>query len=326
MNVRIAARTICALIIAGLAMASSAALAQAWPSKPIRIVVAFPPGGVGDLMARLIATPLSEALGQPVLVDNRSGGGGNVGSGAAAKLPADGYNLLVTATSVESINPLIFPSMGFDPEKDLAKVAMLGGVKLFLIARPDFPARDVREFVAHAKSRPGKLSYASASPGSMTHLAAELFKQQAGFFATHIPYRGAAPALQDLLAGQVDYLLDPGIAFQHVRSGKLKMLAVASMTRSSVFPDVPTLDEVGFKGVTGDTLFAMYAPQGTPPEITRRLNREVNLILQSPAVKARLADVGGETLPMTAIQFSQVVDAEKARFGPLIKSRAITVE
>ena len=313
-------------LLAAAALHAPLAQADTWPSKPIKLIVAFPAGGVGDLMARLVATPLADALGQPLVIENRSGGGGNVGSMAGARAAPDGYTLLVTATSVESINPLVFPNMGFNPSKELVPVAMLGGVKLFLVARPTLPVTDVDGLVAYGKAHAGKLSFGSASIGSMTHLAAELFRERAGFAATHVPYRGAAPALQDLLAGQIDYLLDPGIAFQYVRTGKLKMLAVASMTRSQVFPDVPTLHELGYRDISGDTLFGVYAPAGTPPALVSRLNKEINEALRSPALKARLAEVGGETMPMSPAEFAAYVKTERAMYQHLVKSLGIVAE
>lgn len=299
---------------------------QAWPARPVKVVVSFPPGGVGDIMARLVSQQLSEVLGQPFAVDNRGGGGGNVGSAAVAKSQPDGYTLLVTATSVESINPLIYSSMPLNPAKDLAPVAMLGGVKLFLVVKPGLPVNDTRELVDQAKANPGKMSFGSASTGSMTHLAAELFTQQAGVSATHIPYRGAAPALQDLLAGQIDYLLDPGIAFPHVRAGKLKMLAVASMTRSPLFPQVPTLHELGYRNVNGDTVFGLYAPAGTPPQIIARLNQEVNKILASPALKAKFMEFGGEPMIMTPPEVTAWAQGEIRLFADIIKVRGIKAE
>jgi tripartite-type tricarboxylate transporter receptor subunit TctC len=246
---------------ATLLVASCLALAAhaqtAWPSKPVKLVVAFPPGGVADVMSRVVSQPLSEALGQPVIIENRTGANGNVAADTVAKAPADGYTLLVSTTGIESVNPFLFAKMPYDPGKDLAHVAVLGRIQLFLVTRPSLPVKDTKEFVAFAKANPGKLSYGSAGAGSTPHLAGELFKQQAGFYATHIPYRGAAPALQDLLASQLDYYFDPGISFPHVRTGKLKMLAVASNKRSALFPDVPTLGEVGYKGVEADTWFGM---------------------------------------------------------------------
>jgi len=299
---------------------------QAWPSRPIKVVVSFPPGGVGDIMARLVSQQLSEAMGQPFAIDNRGGGGGNVGSAFVAKSQPDGYTFVVTATSVESINPLIYASMPFNPAKELTPVSMLGGVKLFLVVKPGMPVNDTKELVNLAKANPGKMSFGSASTGSMTHLAAELFTQQAGITATHIPYRGAAPALQDLLGGQIDYLLDPGIAFSHVRAGKLKMLAVASMTRSTLFPQVPTLHELGYRDVNGDTVFGLYAPAGTPPQIISRLNQEVNKILASPSLKAKFMEFGGEPMIMTPAEVTAWSKAEANLFGDIIKSRGIKAE
>ena len=318
-------RSVLALLV--LCMATPMICAQqAWPSRPVKVVVSFPPGGVGDIMARLVSQQLSEALGQPFAIDNRGGGGGNVGSSAVAKSQPDGYTFVVTATSVESINPLIYASMPLNPSKDLTPVSMLGGVKLFLVVKPGLPVNDTKELVSLAKASPGKLSFGSASTGSMTHLAAELFTQQAGISATHIPYRGAAPALQDLLGGQIDYLLDPGIAFSHVRAGKLKMLAVASMTRSSLFPQVPTLHELGYRDVNGDTVFGLYAPAGTPAQIITRLNQEVNKILASPTLKAKFTEFGGEPMIMTPTEVTAWAKAETNLFGDIIKSRGIKAE
>ena len=197
------------LVASCLALAAQAQ--TAWPSKPVKLVVAFPPGGVADVMARVVSQPLSEALGQPVIIENRAGANGNVAADTAAKAPADGYTLLVSTTGIESVNPFLFAKMPYDPGKDLAHVAALGRIQLFLVTKPSLPVKDTKEFVAFAKASPGKLSYGSAGAGSTPHLAGELFKQQAGFYATHIPYRGAAPALQDLLASQLDYYFDPGI-------------------------------------------------------------------------------------------------------------------
>ena len=298
----------------------------AWPSRPVKLVVAFPPGGVADVMSRVVSQPLSEALGQPVIIENRAGANGNVAADAVAKAPADGYTLLVATTGIESANPFLFGKMPFDPGKDLAHVAALGRIQLFLVTRPSLPVKDTKEFVAFAKANPGKLSYGSAGAGSTPHLAGELFKQQAGFYATHIPYRGAAPALQDLLAGQIDYYFDPGISFPHVRTGKLKMLAVASNKRSALFPDVPTLAEVGYPGVEADTWFGVYAPAGTPPEVIARLNRDLNKALATPAVKARILDVGGEATPMSPAEFKGIAQAETKVFGALIKARGIKLE
>lgn len=312
--------------LAGLCLPLPALAQAAWPSKPVKLVVAFPPGGVADVMARVVSQPLSEALGQPVVIENKGGANGNVAADAVAKAAADGYTLVVATTGIESVNPFVFARMPFDPQKDLVPVAMLGRIQLFLTARAGLPVRDAREFVTWSRANPSRASYGSAGPGSAPHLAGELFKQQAGFFATHIPYRGAAPALQDLLAGQLDWYFDPGIAFPHVRAGKLKMLAVASNKRSVLFPDVPTLGELGYQGVEADTWFGVWAPAGTPPEAVARLNREIGRALTLPAVKARFQDVGGEATPMSPAEFKATAQAEARVFGNLIRARGIKLD
>jgi tripartite-type tricarboxylate transporter receptor subunit TctC len=216
------------------------AQAQAWPSKPLKVVVNFPPGGAADQIARSIAQPLQDALGQPVVVENRAGANGNLGGEVVAKSPADGYTLLMSSGGMVSVNPHIYNKMSFDPAKDLTPVASAARVLVFLTARPTLPVENIKELIGYIKTNPGKLSYGSAGNGSSPHLAGEMFKSQAGLFAVHVPYRGAAPALVDLLAGQIDYYFDPGIGLNQVRAGKLKLLAVGSMKRSPLFPNVPT--------------------------------------------------------------------------------------
>ncbi|MDM0024517.1 Bug family tripartite tricarboxylate transporter substrate binding protein [Variovorax saccharolyticus] len=320
-------RTLSACALAALMLAApAAALAQAWPSKPIKILVGFPPGGVADIMARTIAPLMSETLGQPVVVESRAGANGNVAADAVAKSPADGYTLALTSTGIESVNPFLFGKSAFDPDKDLAPVAATGRILLFLTTRPGLPANDVDAFVRHAKANPGKLSFGSAGSGSTPHLVGELFKQSAGIYAVHVPYRGAAPALQDLLASQIDFFFDPGISFANVRAGKLKMLAVASAQRSPLFPDVPTLAERGYKNMDYDTWFGLFAPAATPPEVRLRLNAAVNKALANEAVRNRFREVGGEATPMTPEAFKAVARKEAAVFSQLIKDRNIQAD
>ena len=299
------------------------ALAQAWPAKPIKVVVNFPPGGAADQIARAISVPLQEALGQPVVVDNRAGAGGNIGGEAAAKAAPDGYTLLLTSGGLVSINPAIYPKMSFNPAKDIVPVAAAARVLVFLEVKPSLPVKDVKEFIAYAKAHPGKLTYGSPGNGSSPHLAGEMFKDMTQSFSVHVPYRGAAPAMQDLLGGQVDFMFDPGIGLNQVRAGKLKLLAVGSPHRSPLFPDVPTLDEVGLKGFDADTVFGFYAPAGLPAEILARLNTEINKILGTQAVKDRIAGLGGEVAPMTPAAFGAKAHEDTARFGKLIKERRI---
>ena len=300
-----------------------AALAQAWPAKPIKVIVNFPPGGAADQIARAITVPLQEALGQPVVVDNRAGAGGNIGGEAVAKAAPDGYTLLLTSGGLVSINPAIYPKMSFNPAKDIVPVAAAARVLVFLEVKPSLPVKDVKEFIAYAKANPGKLTYGSPGNGSSPHLAGEMFKDMTQSFSVHVPYRGAAPAMQDLLGGQVDFMFDPGIGLNQVRAGKLKLLAVGSPHRSPLFPDVPTLDEVGLKGFDADTVFGFYAPAGLPAEILARLNTEINKILGTQAVKDRIAGLGGEVAPMTPAAFGAKAHEDTARFGKLIKERRI---
>ncbi|MDM0107966.1 tripartite tricarboxylate transporter substrate binding protein [Variovorax sp. J22R24] len=300
-----------------------AAFAQAWPSKPIRIVVNFPPGGAADQIARSLTQPLQEALGQPVVVENKSGAGGNIGGEAVAKAAPDGYTLLLSSGGMVSVNPHIYPRMPFDPSKDLVPVASAARVLVYLVAQPSFPASDAKEFLAYLKSHPGKLSFGSPGNGSSPHLAAEMMKSQARVSATHVPYRGAAPALNDLLAGQLDFLFDPGVAMPHIKAGKVKLLAVGSPKRSPLFPDVPTLDEVGLKGFDADTIFGFYAPAGTPVEVVNRLNREINQALTLPGPRERIAALGGEPAPMTPAQFHDKAMEDGQRFGKVIREQNI---
>lgn len=316
-------KTSIAIILGATSLVPLVAAAQTWPSKPIKVIVNFPPGGAADQIARAISVPLQEALGQPVVVDNRAGAGGNIGGEATAKSPPDGYTLLLTSGGLVSINPAIYPKMPFNPNKDIIPVAAAARVLVFLEVKPSMPVKDVKEFIAYAKANPGKLTYGSPGNGSSPHLAGEMFKDMTQSFAVHVPYRGAAPAMQDLLGGQIDFMFDPGIGLNQVRAGKLKLLAVGSPKRSPLFPDVPTLSEVGLKGFDADTVFGFYAPAGVPADIVSRLNREINKILGTQAVKDRIAALGGEVAPMSPAEFGAKAHEDTARFGKLIRDRHI---
>ena len=309
-------------LLTGPALCLGAA-AQSWPAKPVKIVVNFPPGGAADQIARAIGIPLADALGQPVVVENKGGANGNLGGEMVAKSAADGYTLLMSSGGMVSVNPHIYARMPFDPAKDLVPVASAARVLVFLVAKANFPANNIQEFLAHVKANPGRLSYGSAGNGSSPHLAGEMMKSQAGLYAVHVPYRGAAPALQDVLAGQLDFYFDPGIGLGQVRAGKLKLLAIGSMKRSPLFPNVPTLDEAGLKGFDADTVFGFYAPAGTPTEVVSRINREVNKILGTPAIKERIQNLGGEALPLTPAEFGARAGEDSKRFGAIIRERKI---
>lgn len=315
---------------AGLAAATAAArpvFAQApWPAQPVRLVVNFPPGSSPDVLARMVATPLQQALGQPVVVENRAGASGMIGAEAVAKAAPDGYTLLMTAGSAITTNPFIYPRMPYDAERDLTPVAALARLVLTLVVRADLPARDVREFIAYLKANPGKLSYGSAGNATGLHLAGEMLKSQAGVYAVHVPYRGASLALQDLLGGQIDFYFDPGIAVQHVRSGRLRVLAIGGKRRSATYPDVPTLEEAGLPGFDAGTTHGIYAPAHTPPEVVARLNREINRILSTPAVRAQIDGLGAEATPLSVEQFAAVMKDDSRRYAEVIRRQGIKAD
>lgn len=322
-------RLLCALPAAAGAsvfVGAGPASAQAWPERPVRVIVNFPPGGVADVIARAVAPPLAEAIAQPVVVENRAGANGNVGAEAVAKAPPDGHTLLMSSGGAVSVNPHLYPKMAFDPVRDLQPVAAAARVLVYLVVRPDLPVRDVREMVAYMRANPGRLSYGSAGNGSSPHIAGEMFKSAGRLFAVHVPYRGAAPALTDLLGGNLDYMFDPGIGLAHVRAGKLRLLAVGSPKRAPMFPEVPTLAESGMSGFDADTWFGFYAPSGVPAPIVDRLNREINRILQAPSLRERVASLGGEAVTMTPSEFEARALADRERFGRIIREARITVD
>ena len=299
---------------------------QAWPTKPVRVIVNFPPGGAADQLARAIGVPLAEALGQPVVVENRGGANGNIGGEAVAKAPADGYTLLMSSGGMVSVNPHLYPKMAFDPAKDIKPVAAVARILVYLVTKPDLPPKNVQEFISYLKANPGRLSFGSPGSGSSPHLAAEMLKSQTNTFAVHVPYRGGGPALQDLLGGQFDFWMDPGVGLTHVRAGRLKLLAVGSPRRSPLFPDVPTLSESGLNAFDADTYFGLYAPAGTPTEVIIRVNREVNRILTMPTIRERIAAIGGEPAPMSPNDFGTRASIDSIRFGALIKARNIKAD
>jgi tripartite-type tricarboxylate transporter receptor subunit TctC len=318
---------VAAALAATASLATTGAQAQAaWPNKPVRIVVNFPAGGAADTLARAVGQPLSEALGQPVVVENRGGANGNIGGEAVARAPADGYTLLMSSGGMVSINPHLYSRMAFDPTKDLVPVASIARVAVYLMTKPQLPPNNVQEFIKYAKANPGKLTFGSPGNGSSPHLAAEMMKAQANMFAVHVPYRGAAPALQDLLAGTIDFHFDPGVGLQHAKTGRLKLLAVGSPKRSPLFPDVPTLSEAGLKGFDADSVFGLYAPAGTPPDVIARVNREVNRILGTKPIQDRIMAIGGDALPLTPAEFGARAMDDSKRFGAIIRERKIAAD
>jgi tripartite-type tricarboxylate transporter receptor subunit TctC len=312
------------LLAASSLLISTAAFAQAWPAKPIKLIVNFPPGGSPDIVARAVATPLSQALGQPVVVENRSGAGGILGADAAAKAAPDGYTILLSSGSAMSIVPHVAAKMPFDPVKDLVPVAAGARLELFLVSRSDLPFNNYADFIKHIKANPGKLSYGSPGNGTSPHLAGEMLKSQAGVYSVHIPYRGSGAALQDLLAGNIEYSFDPGVAFAHIKSGKLRLLAVGSAKRSRLFPDTPTLGELGLAGFDTGTTHGFWAPAGTPAPIVERLNREINRALALPNVIDVIRALGAEPTPITSAEFGTVIQNDSRRYAAIVKERKIT--
>jgi tripartite-type tricarboxylate transporter receptor subunit TctC len=319
------ALALAAFAIFGAAGSAQAQTAANWPAKSIRVVVGFAPGGSTDVMSRILSQTLSESLGQPVIIDNKPGASGNIAASEVVRAAPDGHTFLIAPTSVETANPSLFKS-NILPSRDLTPVASVGRTQMYLVAKPQMAAKDVRELVAMAKIKPGTLSYASAGSGTPPHLACELFKQATATSITHIPYRGAAPALQDVLSGQADLVCDPGIAFPHIRTGKVKLLGIVSTKRSPFFPDVPTVGEQGFPGANLDIWFGLWAPNGTSPEIVARMNRELAKALAQPGVKSRYADLGAEPIAMDTAEFRKLLVNETAQLSALIKEQKISVD
>ncbi len=318
---------VAALVSIGTLAATSSSMAQAsWPAKGIRIVVGFAPGGTTDVMARVVAQGLGEALGQTVIVDNKPGASANIAAAEAAKATPDGYTLFLSPTSVETANPSLFKSATVLPSRDLTPLMGIGRTQMYLVSRPGLEVKDARQLVSMAKSSPGKLSYASAGAGTPPHLAGELFKQSTGTFITHVPYRGAAPALQDVMASQADIVFDPGIAFPHIKSGKVKLLAVASDKKSPFFPDVPTYADLGIKDASLDIWFGVWVPNGTPAEVTTRLSRELTKVLAGAALKQRFGDLGAEPVALETAEFRKLLAEEGKTLSALIRDRKIIVE
>lgn len=298
-----------------------------FPERTITIVVPSAPGGSTDFTARLIAEPLSRALGQPVVVDNKAGASGNIGNQFVAKAKPDGYTLLLAYSGYQVGNPHLFKKAGWDPIKDFAPVAMLTRAPQVVAARANLPVSNLRELVAYAKANPDKLNYASSGNGSIQHIAGELFKQMTGTSLTHVPYKGAGPAVQDLLGGQVDlFFTTPASVVSHIKADKLKGLAVTSSARLSSLPQVPTTRESDLKDFTLDSWFALYAPAGTPNEVVQQLNAEITKILASPDVKKKAEDAGTLVEHMGPAQLGDYTRKELAYWGRVIQDAKISAD
>ena len=315
-------RRLAALALATLPLTALAA----WPEKPVRIIVPFPPGGATDIVGREIAEKLSQAFKQPFVVENRAGASGNIGMEVAATSPPDGYTLVVGAPQTLTINPQLL-KMSFDPQKQLAPIVIIATVPNVLIVNPKVPANNVQELVALAKKQPGKLNYGSSSIGGTPHLSAEMFKSMTGTNILHVPYKGSAPALTDLMGGQIEMMFDNlPAALPHIQSGRVRALAVTTAQRSASAPDLPTMIEAGVAGFDSQGWFSLLAPTGTPVEILEAINAEVNRVLKTEDFQARLATVGAFPVGGSRADFAERIRSETRRWGDVIKAANIKAE
>ncbi len=312
--------------IALFSAASSSAQAQSWPSRPLRIVVPFAPGGSTDIFARLVGDRLATALGQSVVIDNRPGAGGNIGADAVAKSPADGYTLLMATTGVMAINNAMYKSLAYDAEKDLKPVIYIASITNVLVVPADSPFKSAGDVIAAAKAAPGKLSFASSGSGSSTHMSAELFRLMTGTELLHIPYKGSGQAMPDVISGRVSMMFEnmPG-AVGHIKGGKLKVLAVTGSQRTPALPDVKTVAESGVPGYESLSWSGIAAPAATPPEVVARLNREINAILANPDMRAKLAEQGAEAVGGTPEAFGEHIGRERLKWSKVVRDAAIVV-
>lgn len=327
MRLRSTRRVLAALLAAGIACFGAApAGAQDYPTKPVRVVVNFPPGGVADQIGRVLGAHLQQVLGQPFVVENRSGGNGNIGAAEVAKAPADGYTLLLSPSGVITVNGLLYSKLPFDPMKDLEPVASQAVVAVFLVVKPGLPVSTMKEFFAYLRAHPGKLNYGTPGSGSSPHIAAELLKRAAKVEAMHIPYKGAAPALTDLLGGQLDFMFDPGVALPHVKSGKLRLLAVGSPKRHAAFPDTPTVSEVIGEEFDAGTVFGVFVPAGTPKAVTVRLNAEIARIMQTSEMTQRIAALGAEPLYLAPAAYAARLRGINGNMAVLVRETGMKAE
>lgn len=325
------ARQWSAALLSAMTLAMTAAplpvLAQETPTKPIRFIVPYPPGGPTDLLARILQPAMQARLGVTVIIENRAGAGGNIGTDMVAKSAPDGTTILLASPGPLSVNPSLFKNMPYDPQRDLAAVIQISKFPLVLVANPQFPAKNIGEFMNYVKANPAKLSFGSAGNGTPQHLVGMMFNVTAGVSMQHVPYKGAGPALNDLLGNQLPLMFDIlGSSIQHIRSGKLRPLAVTTTTRSSVLPDVPTLDESGLRGFDFYGWHGIAVASKTPPAIVNRLNRMFNDIFADPAIKKQWEELGTPIVGGSAESFADLVRVDAQRLGKLVRDAGVTLE
>ena len=306
---------------------AAVAAAQGYPSKPIRLIVGFAPGGGTDVLARALGQQLNELLGQPVTVDNRTGAGGIIATELGAKAAPDGYTLLVGSAAAFAINPNLISKLSYDPARDFAPVGLFAALSYAVVVHPSLPAKSIRELVALAKSRPGELNYGSAGNGSSTHLAIEQFLAQAGVRMTHVPYKGNTPAMTALMSGEVAMVFDPVLtSVPQIKAGRIRALAVSTAVRSALLPAVPTVSESGLKGYESGNWFGIFAPAGTPRPVVERLNAAINRAMTSGEMKDRLLSQGAEPLTGSPEDLGRHVQREIAKYAKIVKQAGIKTE
>ena len=320
------AASIC-LVTALLPVASGMAGAQAYPVKPVRMVVPFPAGGATDIVGRLIAQKLTESWGQQVIVDNRGGAGGTIGSDVAAKSAPDGYTMLVGTSSTHAIAPSLYSKLAYDPVRDFAPVTLVASATILLAVHPSLPARNVRELIALAKKKPNALSFASSGNGGISHLIGEHFKSVGGIEMLHVPYKGDTPALIDLVSGQVHLMFGTAVSFlPYVKAGRLNALAVTNPQRSPIAPDVPTVAESGLPGFEALQWFGIFVPAGTSRDIVARLNAEIVKIARLPDIRERMTSLGADAVGNTPEQFAAFLKADTAKWAKVVKASGAKIE
>ncbi len=314
-----------ALAVFVVSLAASQALAQNYPTRPIRLIAPFPAGGLADVLARLVGDEMSKALGQPVIIENRTGAGGNTGADAVAKAEPDGYTLLMSSAGILTANQFLYAKMPFDPATAFAPISIVADMSMLVVVNPQVEAQTLAEFVALARSKPDKINFGSPGVGTTGHLGLALFMHAAGIRLAHVPYRGAAPAINDLLGGQIDGVVDnPPTVLAHINAGKLRPLAVAAKERLALLPDVPTAAEAGVKDFEASSWFGIMAPAGTPPDIIARLHQEIVAALRKPAIAERIASSGARAVGNSPDAFAAQIRAERAMWGEIIKAANIT--